>query len=1077
MQIWRDEVAVTHFKTRTERALLAYLLLNTGQPLSRRLVASLLWPESAEAAALKSLRVVLTRLRQTLGEAQESLIIANHTQLWFNPAANYTLDVHEFEKAVQWVHTLPANEQLFRPEAIQHIRQAIALYSGELLAGFDSGSDLFDDWLATRRSELQQMAVWAGSLAIRQAEQHGDYSLMEQWARRLIYWEPWHEEAHQWLMQSLQAQGQRQAALLHYEQIRDSLATELGVAPSRQLQAFHAWLAIDKAVYPAGAQATHDRRGKGPQPYNNLPAALTPYFGRDSEHEQLIRLLTGPAHRLVTLAGPGGVGKTRMALALAHQLTSAFADGAWLIELADVAHKPAPSHTVLAREIAVALQLPINHQANVSNQLFDQLAHRHCLIVLDNIDLMLDSADFIVALLRRAPRLTLLATSREPLDCQAETVFRLDGLAVPPLNTPLKNWQQYPAGQLFVDRARRVIPSFNVDPTNWPMIITLCHQVAGTPLALELAASVLNQRTLAELVAALSHSIAVLATQRRDLPPRHRTIQATIDESWRVLPAGEQATLANLSVFRQSFSPRSAHIVSQATAAAIDSLVARSLVQRLTTGRLSLHPLLGHYAAGHLSKANEVAKQHAHHFWEQLNELKPHLFGSHPLQWAQQLEADIGNIQQAWLWFASVGDDKRLEEMVDTLIRLYHLLGRLESLEQLLQESLNDLPSPNLLIRLQLELARLLENRGELQPAKALIETVFGRLSPAIQQENWAQAHLVRGDIHQKDGYPGRAKNDFQAALTVAEQTNHLRLQIEALGRLTYFMTQTISYNERAVSLANETGDRWLQWRAINLLGISEANAGRYERAYRCFAQLLYLDGTLEMAHYRQISLFNNLGTVLQLLGDYERALTYYERGLTLAEMLGDQNGYAQAHLGLSGACRKLGDNERALASAELAAQTLLQQGSQANKLFAYLELGQAQLALGAHEAAQTSFTTALEIAELINLTMFSLLSRASLIELLLKQGKEALAASHADLICLTLQHEKLNPTLHPIYIQWQTIRALNQVADPRVAQLVQTGCAFLQQSAAQIEDRHLRHLYLNRIDVHRQLAHFGGIS
>jgi predicted ATPase/DNA-binding XRE family transcriptional regulator len=317
-------------------------------------------------------------------------------------------------------------------------------------------------------------------------------------------------------------------------------------------------------------------------PIEQLPVAVASLVGRDSELEEIASRLNDPACRLLTLVGPGGVGKTRLAIEAARRQSAAYSDSTIFVSLAPIS---APAEIVTA--IGQALQLSFVGVADSATHLHRALRARHSLLVLDNFEHVIAGADLVKDIVAWAPRVTVLVTSRERLNLWAEWLYNVDGLRFPRLGTkslsasqPTPDVAQYSAVQLFIRRARQVHPDFKESPATLLAIGRLCESVAGMPLAIELAAAGVRVLPVAEIERQIRSNLDVLASHRRDAPARHRSLRAAFDHSWNLLSESVQATFSRLAVFRGEFSAAAAERVAEATLMSVMELVDKSLLQQ-----------------------------------------------------------------------------------------------------------------------------------------------------------------------------------------------------------------------------------------------------------------------------------------------------------------------------------------------------------------------------------------------------------------------------------------------------------------------------------------------------------------
>jgi predicted ATPase/DNA-binding SARP family transcriptional activator len=515
---------------------------------------------------------------------------------------NAEVDTRQFERAI----------------ADGQPREALELWRGSPLA--DVSDAEFARAPIARLEELRATAVEARIDADIAARQDVIAEVEE-----LAAAQPLREGLHARLMRALTAKGRQADALAVYDRVRKLLADQLGVDPGTELQEAHL-----QALRTTSARS-------------NLPARLTSFVGRALELEQVTRALAGA--RLVTLTGTGGAGKTRLAIEAAERLLAVFPDGVWLVDLTSTADVVAATRAALS----------------TADHPRDYLATRNSLLVLDNCEHVIDAAaDFAADLLARCPRLTILATSREPLSITGETL------------RPLRPLPDSQAVALFTDRARAVSPGFRADDS----IVDICTALDGLPLAIELAAARLRSLTPAQLVERLGDRIGLLDKGTRAAPQRHRTLRAVIDWSWELLDDNERTLLSRLSVFAGGTTLAAIEHVTEGTLDQLASLVDKSLVVA-TDERYRLLETIREYAASKLD-GDETRQRHAAHYTELVERAEPLLRGPEQAAWLARLAAERANLDLAmsprmftarlWLWLllAQLPDALRWAETVDT---------------------------------------------------------------------------------------------------------------------------------------------------------------------------------------------------------------------------------------------------------------------------------------------------------------------------------------------------------------------------------------------------------------------------
>lgn len=380
---------------------------------------------------------------------------------------------------------------------------------------------------------------------------------------------------------------------------------------------------------------------------HNLPTQRTSFIGRADEIADVVALLDDPECSLLTLVGPGGIGKTRLAIEVARRKIDDFRDGVHFVSLTPITD---------VENLPFAILEGLSYQFQQGNyearqEVVSLLREKHVLLVMDNFEHLLDGVDLIADILNAAPDVKILATSREALNLHEEWVRTLTGVPYPK-NGSLERLEDYCAVQLFLDRARRVRGNFsvNVDPTN---IARICELTEGMPLALELAAGWLNTLTPADIVTEIEHSLDILSTRSRDVAERHRSMRAVFCHSWCLLSPEEQTAFQRLSLFRSGFTREAAVEVAAASLHVLAALVDKSLLTLSASGRYTIHELLRQYGEENLTEVGEwdaTFDRYIEFFMHMLHRLEPDIKSAQQIEALDEIEADIENIRQAWYW-------------------------------------------------------------------------------------------------------------------------------------------------------------------------------------------------------------------------------------------------------------------------------------------------------------------------------------------------------------------------------------------------------------------------------------------
>ena len=543
LQASRNEHVLCHFRTRKTGLLLAYLALHRTRAHSRDHLAQLFWPDENREAADANLRVALSALRRQLepaGSAPGSVLQADRSLVGLNPDL-CTTDVAAFEAA----RSAAAQAETGK-ERIALFKSVIACYHGPLLAGYQA------EWIEGLRQRLADAYLGTLRHLVRHLAQDGNFGDALEYAQRLVDADPSREESHRTVMRLYVALGRPAAARQHYQE----MTALLGRSPSPQTQEIAALLATDRspdgpilgALSPSSNLPASSPAAVPPSlpASGSLPATWNRFFGRRTEMEQIQAMLRSDETRLVTLIGPGGSGKSRLALEVAKRLQEEFAGAVWTIPLTEVTDP----HRI-PDAIRYVMRLPQTGQSEPLAQILAALSHRPALFLLDNFEQLAEKGAAVVqALLEGAPALTCLVTSRQRLDIGGEQVIDLLPLPTPTRAESVSGMQDYPSVQLFVDRAHAVHASFALTEQNAEEVAALCRRLEGLPLAIELAAAWAQTLTLRQMLARLERRFDLLVSRRKDLPVRHRTLWAALEGSLRALSPRQRAFFTRLSVFR-----------------------------------------------------------------------------------------------------------------------------------------------------------------------------------------------------------------------------------------------------------------------------------------------------------------------------------------------------------------------------------------------------------------------------------------------------------------------------------------------------------------------------------------------
>jgi DNA-binding SARP family transcriptional activator/predicted ATPase len=663
-QVSLDSQPVTGFESNKVRALLAYLVDESDQPHLRQKLADLLWPDLPARRSITNLNQALYNLRKVIGDhqADPAFLLRTQESVQFNPQCDYWLDVAAFQSSLGQTFSWEQPYSALENQDIAGLQAIVDLYHGDFLGGLDfEGGTAFDEWRLVVQQQLQGcMIEYLHQLAEANANQ-GEITQALSYARRQVEMDPLCEPAHRQLMRLLADSGQRAQALVQFKRLQAVLTEELNIAPEPQT------LALRDQIRDQDHLTTPQS-----QPRDNLPAFLTPLVGRGQEMAELKEVLSQPDCRLLTVLGPGGSGKTRLALELARNMREAFLDGVFFVAL-----NPLQSPDSILPAIAEALDLPRHQSDDQQTLLVNYLQARHLLLVLDGFEHLLAGAQGVANLLQHAADLTILVTSRARLNLKGEHIYPLAGMHFPPEGASSAEIRQSDAVQLLIQALRRTQPGFQPTPDDIVQLRQVCQQVLGMPLGLLLAASWGGALELDEIAEVISQDLDYLAADWAEVPARQRSMRATFDHTWELLTERQQALFRCLSVFRGAFTRRAARAVCQASPHELRQLVDRSLLWHKTPGWYEMHELLRQYGRQHLAQANPLEKriceQHSRYYLGQLASMQANLKSAGQGATLESIDLEHENYRAAWNWAAETGDAAQLAEALEPLCLYYDL--------------------------------------------------------------------------------------------------------------------------------------------------------------------------------------------------------------------------------------------------------------------------------------------------------------------------------------------------------------------------------------------------------------------
>ncbi|HEX8238013.1 MAG TPA: tetratricopeptide repeat protein [Abditibacteriaceae bacterium] len=940
---------ITRFRSQKTAELLAYLAFHPQRMHPREVLIGLLWPEFDTSAARKSLRVALSSLRHQLeppGVAPGSIILADPSAVGLHAGAIAT-DVAEFESALE-----AGSRASNRSEQVELLGRATQLYCGELLPGY------YSDWVLLEQRRLAELFFGALTQVLAHLRGEGDVERAIPFAEHGVRVDPLREEAHLQLIRLYVATHQWNAAQRRYRDLEHILRERLDETPSAMAQSLAREIERQSSGEPSqSSQPSHDlhapsRRksrvnkpirsdsfstrelpsppaGVAPAPQVYLPFLPTRFFGREEELARLRGMLSSPnGHniphgiphepRLLTLTGASGSGKTRLALELAWQLAKDSGTprrGAiCFVSLGDLRNA-----ALIPGEIVDALRLSRSSDGEPLDLLVETLGREPSFLLLDDFEhLVDDGAPIVGALLERVPDLLCLVTSQRRLGLSGEREWLVVPLSVPHREEhdarSAERLVQWPAVQLFVDRAQAVRADFQVTPANAEAVAELCERLEGIPLAIELVAARAGVMTPRQMLSHLTERLDFFASRQRHVAERRRTLRSAVSWSFRLLRPELQQFFSRLAFFRNGWTWQAAQVVCENTQALddLDQLREYSLVVADETEagmRFRLLETLREYAAEQVpaDAREELQRRHAAYYVLLAEEGAQGLSGSMPGEWLHCLEVEQDNLRAALAW----------------------------SLER----------EPLLSLRLAAALGWFWEMRGHF-----------------AEGYDWLQQVLAVN-------HPRPASN--QSTLFAASSREQLPLAdaLKAAGRLANHLADNDSarsHLEQSLAIYRQLDDKQGIADALFSLSFALVNRGNYELARSLCEESLALQQELG-----QISgLFDaryNRALIALFQGDFALANTLSEENLILARKLGDARRTAVSRQ-LIGLCAAFqGDQGTARSHLEESLetfQTLHEKGGMSRSLWG---LGTMAFARGDLETAHDYYSQSLAMVVELN--------------------------------------------------------------------------------------------------------------
>jgi predicted ATPase/DNA-binding CsgD family transcriptional regulator/tetratricopeptide (TPR) repeat protein len=738
----------------------------------------------------------------------------------------------------------------------------------------------------------------------------------------------------------------------------------------------------DEAIARASDLGLVDREPESSAlPSHNLPFQATPLIGRERELAELAALLDDPHTRLVTIIGPGGMGKTRLALEVAQAQLRHFTNGVFFVSLA-----PLSSPEFIVSHIADAVGFVFHQGTDPKQQLIDYLREKQMLLMLDNFEHLLDGASIVSDVQAAAPAVKALVTSREILNVYGETVYTISGIAYPTIEQPLEEAVCYGAIKLFEQSARRANANFRLEDDNIAAVIRICERLQGIPLAIEMATAWVRMLSLDEIGMEIARSLDFLATTRRDVIERHRTMRAVFDHSWHLLQPEEQRVFRALSVFRGGFQRQAAERVAGASLASLSALTDKSLVHWEPTGCYHIHELVRQYAAEKLGEVSEqedeAQNRHCAYYAAFVHQRTEQMQGVNQRLALNEFSREITNIRLGWQRALTTWQFEKIEQYMEGFLLFHDMrFQNWDAIEVF-----------------DMAVTWLGDEGGGLKPVDARQKRLYALALVAKCMFNvWFPTFQGTRAL-------------LDEALAILDQFGtqmDKALPFFALGLLDYVSGNYVQAKPRfqdSLALYAETGDQWGKQLNFNMLGRVAYRLGEYEQAQELLEEGLK---TYQDDRFGTAQILGSLGRVLRAVGQYEQAEHMFREELVLFQELGSPWGIAYAMNDLGEVIFRQGNLAAAHSILHESLENFTRIGMQSYIMTrAIRTLGTIAHILNDYHLARHHFHDALRLATTTRTIPDTLDTLVSIAELFTKEGQKEQAL---ELVTLVLQQTTLS--------------------------------------------------------------------
>lgn len=1079
------------------QALLAYLAVNRDTTFTRHALGKLFWPDVEESVAATNLQAAIAEVQNLLNQRlydAPPFLLANQEQVTLNPASSISVDTIVFENHLYAVNHHQHRKTDACPQCIQNLSKAAALYTGPFLAGIVVDSEVFELWRHTLCEQYGRQALGVLDTLCSHYQLVGEFESLVDCARKQLTLDPWRESAHIYLVKSLLSLGELDSAKAYVVSLRQKYREAFNQdVPTALVEAYLTFQKSQGLADNLSDESTTMSREKVTA--MTLPQLGMPIIGREAELMQLSDWLSEDIDQCIVLMGPGGVGKTHLAVAAAESTRGSFANGIAYYALPEMetSRGQASEHPLDAYQhfmmnvMQEALGMTPGKEFTDVQHIFDQLNDREFLFIVDNAERCPAAVTYLIDRMSLlAPRMTVLICSRRHIDFRNARVLEVSPLPFPQ-QTDRTLAEDYASIRLFNAYAQKYQPKFALTEETMPAVIDICQQLEGLPLGLVLAASWVANFSVRQIADAVKTDLSVLVSTSPFILQRHQSLQSVFEESWHLLSASEQKLLVKLAVFRGGFDMSAAVAIVKEDGnieEILGLLLKNGFLIEVNQGRYDLPRIVQQYVMNTLALADEDGCEYQIHFRYACYYLNPDAWKKDGVGF----DSDIQNIRHAWQWAAARGEIATFYPGLMGWIQLLERRGRFQE---------GSTSSEILIWRLKYrddidaELSVIQYMIGHLYVSRGHFLTMLGKYTEASEVIQHAlnlavtssysslesEVQLAWGILMVRQGDYSAAQTRLTQALQQAQNLENTTLTQQSmyhLGIVTMHQndfTVAQMYLRQSLELAQCIQDGYREGEVLNALGFLALSLGLFtearqylQNALQCFEK----EGSLWGKGITQ----QNMGYVENSLGMYEEARTWFEQALFTNRECGNLFGEAKALTSLGLLFYHQNDYQAAHKACRQAYDFTRQLGDRVIEAEVLTAWGHVYAAQDETIEAAAAYQKALELRQELGQRAQGVEATAGLVHLALKEDAAKYALPFVEKILDRIRLVgDLKGAQQPFWVDWVCYRALIANDDPRASQVLERAYNALMSQVKNLENGAERKSFLSNVVSHREIV------